>query len=272
MPEFPFVSGGVVRTVGSVAGASTLATTVTASASANTKGTVVELTAATEFDASWMLVHLTGTSAIASYLVDILIGAATEQVIVPDLFCRPLTAADSWPPYTFPLFVPKGSRVSARVQASTGSSTVKVAVTLISGTLLSGGNAPAFVSAYGATATSIGTLVDGNAVADTDGSWTEITAATDRAHNWLVVTGRFGDNAVTASTSWRLSVGIGAATEQTLVPDLYASASTTVDFPFACVWCLPVFIPSGSRLTAKVRSNVTTAGDRAVNVKFYGAG
>lgn len=273
MPEFPFVSGGAVRTVGATAGTSSRSTTMTTSASADTKGTVVQVTAATEFDANWMLIQFPrGANGTVNLLADILIGAATEQVIIPNLYVFARNANGGGPTYLFPIFVPKGSRISARCQSSAGSSTFDVAVTLISGTMIGGGAPPSFVSAYGAVTASVGTLVDPTGLANVDSAWTEIVAATDRAHNWLAIAVRPGDGTITTATEWRLSIGIDAATEATLIPDIHLAADTTLDFPATFVYCLPVCIPSGSRLTARVRSTVTTAGDRSVNVKLYGAG
>lgn len=274
MPEFPFVSGGVVRTVGAVAGASSVATTVTASASANTKGAVVELVAATEFNANWMLVQLTNASTGAVFfLIDIMIGAATEQVIVPNLFAATRTGVGGSDSYLIPIFVPKGSRLSARCQSNSISATIAVSLVLMSGTMLGGGQSPSFVSAYGAdTAATLGTNVDPGGVANTDSSWVQLTASTDRAHHWLIVAGRFGDANITTGAAWRLSIGIGAATETVLIADLHVSAGTNEDLPYGAVAQLPCFVPAGSRLTARVRCTNITDSDRDTHLIVYGAG
>lgn len=268
-------SGGVVKTYGAVGGASSLATTITGNANNALKGTAVELTAATTYDAHWMLVAITDMSQTGgTYFVDILAGAATEAVIVPDLFAAPRAPGAASGPYLFPVFVPKGTRIAARCQASGGASTARVAVTLVSGgPSLPGAPPPSgAVSAYGATASVIGTNVDPGGVADTDSAWTEIAAATNRDHHWIVISGRFGDGSLAATTHWRLSVGIGSATEADLIPALHFSADTASDFPFNPVVCLPCFVPKGSRLAVLVRSSVTTDADRDINVKLYGAG
>lgn len=271
MPEFPFVSGGVIRTVGSTSGASSVSTTLTAGGAANTKGSAVELIASTEFDANWVLITFTDlTSGVVNFLVDILIGAATEQVIIPDLYATARGNGGAFGPYLFPVFIPAGSRIAARCQCNEASWQFNVAVTLIAGTALSGGSGPSYVSAYGATTTSEGTNIDPGAVANTDSSWVEIAASTDRTHHWLVIAARFGDWVLAAKVHWRLSIGIGAATETVLVPDIHVSSDTITDGMPASVYCLPVFIPKGSRLTAKVRSSVTTDADRDIWLKLYG--
>ncbi len=274
IPEFPsgYAGGTTVRSHGATAGASSLATTITAGGTANTKGSYVELIASTEFDANWILITFSHASAtFPSHLTDIAIGAATEQVIIPDLFCVMRTNG-SYPSYLIPVFIPKGSRLTARCQSNSISATIRIAITLISGSALSGGSGPSMVSAYGAVASSTGTLVDPGAVADTDSAWVEISASTDRDHHWLIIAGHFGDTVLAAVLAWRLSVGIGAATEQVLIPNLHLAAEIASDGPYSPVFCLPCFIPKGSRLTVRMRCSVTTAGDRAANIKLYGAG
>ena len=90
---------------------------------ANTDTGWTELTAATDRDHYWLtLAGKYGDGAILStrWLVDIGIGAATEQEIISDL----LVMADSGSDVTFnvvmsfPYFVPKGSRLTARARSS----------------------------------------------------------------------------------------------------------------------------------------------------------
>ena len=272
MPEFPYLQGGVARTVGVTGGADSRGVVLTANASANTKGTAVELVASTEFDANWAFITLTDASGGTSFLVDVMIGAATEQVIIPDLYMRSRAAGGGGPSFLFPIFIPRASRLTARCQASTGGSTIRISVTLVSGTLLSSGAPPAWVSAYGDVTTSQGTNVDPGATANTDSAWVQITAATDRTHHWLCASGRFGDQSIAASMLWRLDIGIGAATEQDLVPDIHITADVTTDNPYNGGFCLPCFIPAGSRLTARARCSNNTDVDRDIYLKLYGAG
>jgi hypothetical protein len=273
MPEFAFITGGFVHSYGAVSGASSLSTQLTADSSTpNTKGAVVELTGATTHDAAWVLVQLSGSSAGsgADYLVDLMIGDSPEQVIIPDMYVSARAGTADFGPYLFPIFIPAGSRLSARCQCSAAGASLRISVVLIAPTLLMGGSRPSVVASYGATANSLGTNIDPGATANTDSAWVEITSATVRDHHWLVIAGRFGDRSITAAASWRLSIGIGAAPEQVLIPDLHMSADVTSDATYCPVVCLPVFIPAGSRLTARVRSSVTTDGDRDVWLRLYG--
>lgn len=268
MPEFGTVQAGLARTIGAVP-ASTNGTTITGASSADTKGSWVELEASTEFDASWVLVSIY-PGANVEFLVDIGIGAATEQIIIPDLFVFGRASNGATRSFLFPLFIPHSSRLSARCQSSVAGQSAGITITLFSGTGLSGGSGPSVVSAYGAVALSTGTNIDPGGTAHTDSSWVELTASTDRAHNWVVISVRNGDWAMTAGTRWLLDIGIGAATEQEVISDLLYSADTLSDSPFNGVICFPYFIPPGSRLTARVRSSSITDGDRDINIKIYG--
>lgn len=268
MPEFAMIGGGyAAQTYGSV-GASTTGTTLTAGGSPNTKGAYVELTSSTTHDANWCIVYLTSQNAVSQgYLVDVAIGSATEEVIIPDLSCWG-KANSGWNPYMFPIFVPRGSRLAARCQCNVASGTINITVQLISGALSSG--APSgIVSAYGSTIASIGTNIDPGASAHTKSSWVEISSATTRDHNWLVASARFGDSVISGATNWMFDIGIGAATETVLISDAIISSETAADFP-QTVFHWPIFIPAGSRLTARVQSSVTTDGDRDIWLKLYG--
>jgi hypothetical protein len=268
VPEFSSVQAGLAKTYGSVP-ATTQGATLT-SGTSNIKGSYVELTAATENDAHWVLVHLGNTSAGANFLVDISIGAATEQVIIPDMYVVGKSGGANMGSYLFPVFIPAGSRLTARCQSNSASATIEVVVTLFSGTMLAGGSPPSIVSAYGAIVASLGTNLDG-VTANTDSAWTQLTAATDRDHSWWCVGIRCGDGTLAGVNRWLLDIGIGAATEAEIVPDLFFTADTTSDLPYNPVLWFPYYVPAGSRITARVRSLTATDGDRDVNVKLYGA-
>jgi hypothetical protein len=272
MPEFSAIAGSAVRTHGATGGAS-YATVVTPHNTANTKGSYAQIVAATAFDANWLLVQFAGILLNSPHLIDVAIGAGgSEQIVLPDLFAHPPGVVGSSPSYLFPVFVPKGSRIAARAQSGAGGfGNVITSVTLVSGVMLSGGSAPAKASAYGATASSLGTNIDPGGTADVDSAWTQLTAATDRAHNWIIVSGRFGDGSISIACYFRLSIGIGGSgSEQILIPELAFSAEPTADQSFGMVVGLPCYVPAGSRLSARVRCSVNTDGDRDVWLKLYG--
>lgn len=274
MPEIGALGGGWATQYGSVPGSS-IGTTVTASASADTKGTVVELTAATDHDAHWVSVTIVvGATAGLTGLLSLLIGSSTEADLIANL---PVTARAAneggGGPYLFPLFVPKGSRLAASYQNSTGSATVEVVVHLFGGSPLGPYADCAYVDRYGATTTSRGTNVDPGGSVDTYSAWSAIANTTLRPIRWLVVAWQNVDTSFFNSTLWTLQVGIGSATEQVIAGDFLVHAGSTVDasMPFMQVY-LPIFIPAGSIVSVRAKCNSTTDGDRDLYVSLFGCG
>lgn len=112
---------------------------ITASATPHTKGSPTELVAATAYDAFGIIVYVGDTAVTSSntrVLVDIMTGAGgSEAVLIPNLLAGNIaaSAAASGGPcaYFFPLYIPAGTRLSARAQGLVVSETVRVAITLL---------------------------------------------------------------------------------------------------------------------------------------------
>jgi hypothetical protein len=275
MPDLVAASSGWGASYGSVP-ASSIGATVTANASANTKGAVVELVAATDQDAHWIgIAGVAGSSSGVTGLLDILIGSSSEATLIANLPVSTRGAHEGGVgQILFPLFVPKGSRLSAAFQSAFGGSTLEVVVQLFGGAPLGPLAGCTYVDRYGATATSRGTNVDPGGVAHTYlGSMVEITASTLRPIRWLVLAIQNIDAAFAAVTAWTVQLGIGSATEQQLGGDFIFVSGVTLDnaMPFMHYY-LPIFIPQGSRLAVNAKCNSTTDGDRDLYVSLFGAG
>lgn len=248
--------------------ASCLPTTVTASAVAHTKGAWTELIAATAAESTWMVVTLDGGAGVSatdtSTLLDIGVGAAlSEDVRVPGLSVG-FTAAS--PSFAFPLRVPKGSRVAARIQSAVSLKTVDVVVRL--GLMANDMPAPLRLLAMGiVSASSRGTDL-ATAAADVEAAWTEITAATTQPLGGVLfaISGA-GDTTQGSNATNLFDLGVGAAGSEvelmTNVPhrwfttELIRHQGTMV--AHACS------IPSGSRIAGRwTRGNVGDAADMAV--------
>jgi hypothetical protein len=116
-------------------------TSVAANASAHTKtATPVQLLASSTYDAFGIIIGVgnVGTAATTNTrtLVDIMVGGSgSEAVLIPNLMAGQVGAsasASSQPQYYyFPLYIPAGTRLSARSQSVTGSDTVNVTTFLI---------------------------------------------------------------------------------------------------------------------------------------------
>lgn len=139
-------------------------TLVTASGSIHTKGNWAELIAATTYDwhGFWLSMgNSNASAAVTDMLLDIGLGSAgNEVVLLPDFHAGWSSNNDAEKePIFIPLYVPKGSRVAARIQALIASDTVRVSIVGLPGT--SGLFHRVFVGcdAYGIVAsTSRGTL------------------------------------------------------------------------------------------------------------------
>ncbi len=274
MPEMPAQGGGWSQQYGSVA-ASSIGTTITSGASSSTKGTLVELIASTEQDGHWLSVTIvqgaTGTNTVG--LLDILIGAATEQVLIANLPTSTRGGDEGGGgPFLFPLFIPKGSRLSGQYQANNTSCTVEVILHQFGGTAFGPYAGCTYVDRYGDTASSRGTNVDPGAVANTYSSVVELTSSTLRPIRWLVIGLQNVDTAMSA-LRWTIELLIGAATEVVVGGDLMDGAGATTDnlIPVDHYY-IPIFIPQATRLAVKAKCSSTTDGDRDLYVSLFGCG
>lgn len=253
---------------------------VTPNATANVEGGWVEIIAATDFEASFVVVTVSQNiqSAIHDYLVDIGIGAAaSEKILIPDLHVSAYGVAATnytWNVYEFPLAVPKGSRISARAQSSGGANGLHVSVHLFGGGFLS--PAPlGVVEAWGSSsADSGGTSIDPGGTINTKGAWVQLTAAT--AFDIHVLGVALGNQRNTGRTfcDWKIDIGIGAAaSEKGLVLDLPLRAQTGADNVHPTTYpLLPVSIPKGSRVSARAECTISDATDRLFDIIAYGTG
>ena len=105
------------------------------------------------------------------------------------------------------------------------------------------------------------------------GAWTELTSATERAHNGLAVMIGNQLNAARTAATWMVEVGVGAAASETTIVTRLLMACNTNGQLFPTVFPLvPVEIPSGSRVAVRARSQTTDATDRLFDVVLYGVG
>ena len=248
-------------------------TTLTAAGSANTKGSWTQLIASTAGEASGIVVHIQGSGTnSADFLIDIGIGAATEEVLIPDIQWSNASAGTAGS-VVFPVHVPAGSRISARIASTTASGTKRVSVTLLP---VGPGVHPGFgaCTAYGVVAaSSAGTQVDPGGTANTKGAFTQLVASTaSPIHAVVLGFGAGGDWSRAAQAHQLWDIAVGAATEQIVIPDvptLTNTGSTSMPEPFFS-GPYPVSIPAGERITARMQSAVNTAGDRVLSVVVYG--
>lgn len=271
MADFALMEVSRYETVGH-ASSTAYGTTVTAGASADTKGAFSQVVASTSFDASGLFIFLgAGSSGPNSYLVDIAVGGSgSEQVIIPDLLYQQATVGrENWV-LSVPLAIPVGTRVSARCQSNNASETVQVSLLLMAGGFPTSSPLGRAVM-YGAGASSGGTAIDPGSTADTKGTWVEIASSTGNPIRWLGILIGAKTNAALTTGRWRMDIGVGSAgSEQVLLGDIDLSASAGSDSIGPMAIGVPVRIPAGTRLAVRAQSNITDATDRLFDAMLLG--
>lgn len=273
MADWGFIDGAQRCDTHGEVTASSAGTTITSpGASLNSKAGYTELVASAPFEVVGLVISGSLTSSTTVHaLIDIAVGAAgSEQVVIANIHqFRAGSANTAITPFFVPVLIPAGTRISARYQHSANAATIQLSVVLLGATAnypILGGQ----VAAYGLdTSTSKGAIVDPGAVANTKGSYTEITSATSIKSSWLVLTVQ-PDTAVLTS-SWLLDLAIGAAaSEQIILQDLHIYGSAAIGVQ-QMRFFLPIALPSGVRIAARSQCASTAAG-RNLTVSVHAIG
>lgn len=270
MGDWPTESGSRIVDIASNTGTSS-GTVVTSSATANTKGTWTQLIASTAFTSSALIVLLNGPG--VPVLLDVGVGASGSEVaIVSNIHASAPAGTGGNLPISvlFPIAIPAGSRVSARLAASTGSSGASMNAWVIGGGF--GQDPPmSLVTTYGAvTGTSRGTSVDPGATANTKGVWVQMVASTTSSIDRLVIGAGNRGNASAAQTGWLADVGVGASgSEAVLIPNYRIVASTNNTLAPTYSHVMPVSIPAGSRLAVRSQCGITASPGRLIDFLLY---
>lgn len=211
--------------------AATPGVTVTSNATANTKGVWTTLIATANYDVYGMTICVNNvfTSAAAiRMLVDIGIGAnPNEVVIIPDLMVGANGNLNNGTGFLFlPIFVPKGTRISARCQDAVGGDTCNIMLFLHGG-----GRFPPWRSF--SRAESIGTVNSGasGGLAHTAGStgvestWTNIGSVLAHNVEALMIMVQHDTNTTMTTLVYHVEIGIASVT---LCEYLFFTMSTEV--------------------------------------------
>jgi hypothetical protein len=213
----------------------TSGTSVAAGGTSHTLTTnAVELIASLAHDVYWVTVQFTGSYTTAATRTDALLSvyvgaASSEQVLIPNLLCGWAAAHGLGVPckvYHFPLYIPAGTRVSARSQALVASQAARVRIKC-----LGGGRGPSWagrgVECLGAdTAASTGTSVTPGGVSE--GSFTDIGTST-RGYRYINVgvQGTLSDTNMSQNMG-AYDIGVGGAVYQNLEGFLFTCSGSEV--------------------------------------------
>ncbi len=237
-----------------------IGTAITTGASASTKGTAVQLISALAEDCYWISVGVYEYGAAATNAkacVDILGGAATEEILIADILAgrSGAVATDSAAGqiYHFPLYIPAGTRIAARCAGDRTSTAMRIVVWCYGGC-----GYPPWPVGTKCTTYGIGTVPAGTAVT---GAYSEtapnldqqITASTTERHMCVVPSFQPGaDTTLTPAKTFQLNVGVGSATSELLggAPQHHLFKYDTVERcghqgPNLPIWC---DVPASSRL------------------------
>lgn len=277
MPTYP-QSTSTINAISYPAGPTPVGAALTASSSANTKGSYTQVASSSSFACNAVAVMVPNTQASAGrlFLFDIATGAAASEVVqLSNLTAEGTNTSTSISGIglsEYPLKIAASTRIAARCQDSTGSGTMNVQVILIAAGDLAGATS---LTTYGAsTSTSGGTQIDPGATANTKGSYTQITSSSTAVAQWLqllVTSGR----STYASIFWLVDVATGAASsEVVLIPDLFftstgSSATTPTLQPRA--YSMLTYIASSTRIACRCSATANTATARLINVAILTA-
>lgn len=241
---------------------------LTANASNNVKGSYATCVASAS-EADGLLIAFRGVTATRMHLIDVAFGAAASEVNVLEnyLFSSDL-GVTQW--VYLPIQVPAGTRISARVQSSTGSTTFEVNVHAVRGSFYGPPPGGRVVTLGANTADSGGTLVDCGATAFTAGAYSQLSASTTADISAILVV--TGNNLNTSATfiNFLLDISVGAGgSEITILSQILFVTSGSTFGTLPSMW-LPCSIPAGSRVSARASCGTNNATDRQCDVVVYG--
>ena len=203
--RLPWFANGQTITVSDVSGY----TSTTTPSTANTKSGWVQIIASTSAECGLLMLCPNGTQFATdrSVMFDIGIGAAGSEVAI----AQNIAAGGAFFSWGFaspiPVFIPQGTRISWRAQTGLASTAINGSLNIV--TLRTGDNSltPRSVDTLGAiTSSSRGTAMSGAA-----GTYTEITPATDKPYQALLMIPSTGNTSGLPNVASNLTLGIGVA-------------------------------------------------------------
>jgi hypothetical protein len=238
-------------------------------------GTIVQLIASTSFDYDRIIVTYE-TPTIANATLDILIGSSGHEQLLITLAVQSIFSGSIGPSVQsipLPLAIPKGTRVSARINSAEVVDTV-VTVNGMSGGISAGSGYTSAVTM--GNSSNSGTVIDPGGTQNTLGAWTQIIASTSNSFSALML---MPDNQLNTSggaaggTSWLIDIGVGGSgSEYALVSKLWWFAGASSDYPIYpfSFGPFPCSIPAGTRLSVRAQCSTNVSPNRKFGATLYG--
>lgn len=235
------------------AGYNTGSVTITASATAHTKGSWSQIISSTTAQTTMIVFAVTSvnvSTADSATLLDIGVGASgSETVIVPNIAIGGAATAV----FRIPVKVASGSRIAARIQGVRASQTATINAREFQ--CVNAGDAsliPTSVDVLGtSTATSTGTAMSG-----ASGTWVEIVSSTSQPYIAFVIAPSTSDTDTASQSDAVYEIGVGAAGSEVRFGEINFTfgASENFSVPSLRVNTFGREVPSGSRLA--IRHNI----------------
>jgi hypothetical protein len=262
MAYVPLADAGRQATGGHIA-ATSLLTTVTASATVNAVGSWVQLHASVGFPVHRLQLFTGGagiavSASNAQVLVDIGIGASgSETVLVSDVA---IGGTQPFVTIEVPIGAPAGTRLAVRIRSAVASKSCTMGMTVYGGGV--GLECGHRATTYGAvTAGSRGTALTLPGAVNAKAAWTVLSTATTGAARWVVIGVGLPNIATVLATTGLLDIGVGAAAaESTIIADIPFVTTTGELIAYPNPLTYPVTLPAGVRLVARYQSVSTAAG------------
>lgn len=231
-------------------------------------GNWTQLVASTQYDTTYLSVSISGVGSNAvdtSALLDIALGAASsEQAIISSIpagyslnTSSILAAGSIGISLFFPIYIPKGSRISARLLAKVTNDTADVTIGLFQDLT---GRAPRFIDTYGAnTVSARGTNMP------TTNTYTQITSSTTKPYSALIIAPAAGGvTSFTTTERCTYTLAIGSSGNEIVVGSMNVAVSSQealwnpVSGP---VGIFPGHYPAGTRIACKYSGTTRTYRD-----------
>jgi len=230
-------------------------TTLTASATAHTKGSWAQLIASTSAECTALGINIGNvavSNADTAMLVDIGVGAAGSEVVRVENIAvggaTLLARGSGGLFFMLPLRIAAGSRIAARCQSvrTSGTGVIHCAPMAMGASHV----VPTAVDVLGAsTADSRGTAMSG-----ASGTWVEITGSTARDYSAVLVIPSIIGTTITTARAVRYTIGIGAAGAEVAIGSTLADYTTLERVQtYGASPYLPMSyrIPAGSRIAVQ---------------------